>query len=235
MHPTLARFLNFDTALDTFSRADQGQPLDEDERALVRASQRAPEALRKIRRAQGPKPSDDSQRAMLFLALHAAAERIREDATLQPGLDAARTALIAAGRSHEGVDALLAVMLSEEAFGYDDDAENFDRAFFHETLDTLPSLLGLSKEHLAATRAAFLLGFAGSERKAAERVWDILLKTAWEDGVEPIHPEHLADAFERLSSPAEQKLLKPLLQRLADAGVIGPLRLERLISMLQML
>ena len=231
MHPTLARFLNLDVAQETLHRADHGQPLDGEERAFIRASQRSPEQLRLVRRARGSasaRASSDSQRAVLFLALHAAAEVVREDTVLQPALEAARAAMLSSGQSHDRVDGALAALLSEEAFGYDDDAGEFDRPFFVETLGTLPALLNLSREKLAALRAAFLLSQPGVQRAAAERVWEALLHTAWEEGVEPIHPEHLAETLERLPGGTERQLLAGLLERLHGAGLVGPLRLAKL-------
>jgi hypothetical protein len=228
MHPTLCRFLDVDVLRRTLARAEHGEPLDPDERALVRVAQRAPEHRRQIGKLSASRASSETQRATLFLALHAAAEAVREDERLKDPVEEARAVLSSAGATGEEVDGTLAAFLSEEAFGYADDGEDFDAEFFRETLATLPALLDMTSERVTALRAELLLGRSGSERGPAERAFEALLTSAWAEGPEPINPEHLAEAEDRLEDGAEKQALKDVLRLLERKGLLGPRRRERL-------
>src|SRR5689334_6789782 len=127
MHPALARYLNLEVALDTLAREDAGQVLRAEERAFSAVARAHPDHRARLVGARGRHPAPpDVQESLLFLAAHAAAATLREDEALGPKLSHARAALSAEGASEPEVDHLLATLVLEEAFGYEDAAEDFD-------------------------------------------------------------------------------------------------------------
>ncbi|MGQ0507218.1 MAG: hypothetical protein ACT4TC_18075 [Myxococcaceae bacterium] len=197
MHPTLARFLNLDVAADALYRDQLGQVLKADEKPYVELARQAPDqraAILASRRA--PHPSDEAQQALLFLAAHAAVGAVREDGTLGPLVQSAEKSLKDEGASKEEVDSFLASLLLEEAFGYDEGADHFDHSFLEETLQLVPELARLTRERVEALIESFTRSADEGWRRAHHVAANALIEIAWEDGPEPINPEHVENALE---------------------------------------
>lgn len=236
MHPILARYLTLEHAVDTLHREELGQVLRAEERWYAQAAQAFPERRAALLAARGRKaPPPEVQEALVIVGAHAAAAALREDPELAPKLARAWAALMAEGASEAEASHLVATVLLEEAFGYDEGVEGFDRAFVGETLETIPELAALTRERVAQLSSEFVRGAAPDWRFAHELAAQCLIEAAWGEGPEPVNPEHvqeaLARAEERISAPERPRArvaLKRFLAALAHARLIGEQRLVRL-------
>ncbi len=237
MHPTLARFLSLEATAQALQKGDIGGP---EERALLEVAAKHPEQRQRVLAGAAQRSADpEAQEAVVFLAAHAALIDVRHDEQLKPVIAAATAALLADGAEEPEVDGILAALLIEEALGYDDDPDEFDRAFYMESVASLESLSKLSPERVNSLRSAFLLASPKTEKRTAEAVADALAELAWMDGPEPVNPEHLHGALElcgeRLSK-REAAMALPALSRflelLAAQKLLGPLRRARLDAVL---
>lgn len=239
MHPVLARFLDLRTALaalDRIERPDAASPeapLSDDERALAKVLHRSPEQRTALAGARGrAHPDERAQQALVYLAANAAIERLREDPDATAALTRADLSLRAHGASDAQVAGMLATVLVEEAFGYDDEVDDFDLPFVVETLEALPALAALDPDRVEAVREALLQAAPAPRRDAAGRAFDTLVETAWGEGPEPLNPEHALAARAALDDAAKAEL-PPALRALAEAGFVGPRRLSRLLDRLE--
>ncbi len=231
MHPTLARYLSLSNAADAL----RGDPPASELAGLHQVGERHPE-LRDL--VLGAKPGGENpevQEALIFLAAHAALIDLRQDAELGPVVAETAAYLKAEGAEPEEVDGTFAALLIEEALGYEDDPEQFDQAFFAESLRTLPTMLELTEEKVSALRSGFVLASPAEEKKAAAAVSEALTEVAWSEGPELINPEHLHAALElceerlnRKERPRGPRALRSYLQHLAELKLVGPERLRRL-------
>lgn len=237
MHPVLARYLNLQTALDTLHRAEQGEPLSEDERAFADVATDAEERRAQLLSASGAgKPKPEVQEALVYLAAHAAARALQHDSALQPALAQARAALESEGANAEDVNQFLASIVLEEAFGYDQDADSFDQPFFEETLKSVVELARLTQERVKQLVLAFIKSGDAAERPVFGTAAQSLIEAAWEDGPEPINPEHVDAALElaKEKTPANQLPMlidgmRKFVAFLGRSGLVGPLRQAELV------
>lgn len=206
--------------------------MSEDERALASVLRRSPEQRQAVLEARGrAHPSERVQQALIYLAANAAVERLREDPTATAALTRADVSLRAQGASDAQISSLLASVLVEEAFGYDDDPDTFDLAFVLETLEGLPALATLDADRVERLREGLAERVPPRDLATAQQAFDALIEAAWADGPEPLNPEQVLEARTRLGEPA-RAALPSVLQALAQAGLIGPLRLARLLDRL---
>ena len=230
MHPVLARFLDLGSAQAALRKIRAGDPLDPAEQALARVLPPDPDKAAALASAHRH-ASEEAQAALVFFAAHAALQALREEPAAAAALTRADLALRAHGGSDAQVAAQLASILVEEAFGYEDSAESFDLPFVLETFDALPKLFALTPIEIDRILAAFLESGAKPLRARAERLARHLLEAAWGEGPEPINPEHLQLALEDASAD-DPRLLAEFLRALGKEGLVGPLRLARLIERL---
>jgi alkylhydroperoxidase/carboxymuconolactone decarboxylase family protein YurZ len=236
MHPLLARYLNLDAAVDVLHREELGQVLKAEERLLAEVARAAPDRRALVLGARGLRsPSPEVQEALLYLAAHAASSSLRDDEELGPAQQRARAALAAEGASEEEIETLIATLVLEEAFGYDEGTERFDRPFFLETLEGVPALATLTRERVMQLQEAFSRTAALEWSEAHRLAAGELIQAAWSEGPEPINPEHVLLALEELRTrlPAGERpravvALKRLLAFLHRAGFVGTMRLARL-------
>jgi hypothetical protein len=241
MHPLIARYLNPEAARETLQKEKSGAPLEPEERLFVETAAAHPEHRATMLGGTGKRVlSSDAQAALVFLAAHAAARALGEEPGLAQATARAREALAQEGASPEETDAFLASILLEEAFGYEEEVEAFDRAYVEEALGEVPALAALTREQVDA----LLLGFVqeaptGAEKAVRERIARALVNLAWGEGPTPINPEHVEALFEaELQDRPEEELESGLratvdfLQLLARQGLVGAQRLSRLRAQL---
>lgn len=239
MHPVIAAFLDVRTALDVLERAEKGEPLAGDEQRFAAAAKQHPELVRVVKASQGRRPSEDAQHATILLGVRAALAGIGEDAALGAPARAAREALTAAGADAEQIEQLLGGVLVEEAFTGDQDPTQFDQAFVKESFESLPELATLDTEKVSELIDAFSRSVATAERTTALACAETLFSSAWGEGPQSINVEHVDEALEELGQGPEAELaavrkgLETLLRFLSAHKLIGPLRLERLLSHLK--
>jgi hypothetical protein len=234
MHPLIARFLDPAAARAVLDKAAQGLALDPDEAALLAEARREPAteaALRKV----GPRAPAELQPRLIVLAVQAATARILEDAELGPPARAALAALGAEGATEAEALTLVAQAVMEEAFGYADDPAAFDRAYLRETLEVLVALARVDQALVDGWLEDW--GHAGDPASRALRltVAEVVLESAWGEGPQPITPEHVDDALERLAEtvsesevPLAAEQVVKVLEFLSARGVVGAERLARL-------
>ncbi|MBM7114684.1 hypothetical protein [Archangium primigenium] len=241
MHPLIARYLSPEAARDTLQKEKDGAPLEADERLFAETAAAHPDK-RGILLGGATKRhlSSDAEAAVIFLAAYAATRALSGDATLGPATAKAREALGAEGASADETDAFIASILMEEAFGYEQEVENFDSTYVQETLGEVPALAALSREQVDA----LILGLERTAKDAAERdvrarLSRALVNIAWEEGPTPINPEHIEALYEaeiegkpEADMEAGLRAAVDFLQLLAREGLIGPQRLSRLRAQL---
>ncbi len=240
MHPTLARYLNLDVAADTLHRDELGQVLKAEERPFAEAARQSPERRAAVLAARGSeRASDASQQALLYLAAHAAVRALREDERFAPALTDAEAALRAEGADEEEVERFLAAVVLEEAFGYDEGPDHFDRPFFEETLRSVPELAKLTRERVEALLETFTRSADEGWRRAHQVTGRALIETAWEEGPEPINPEHVEAALDvaarRLGTAEGGKApeaMRRMIELLENHKIVGPLRRGHLFEAL---
>ncbi|MCK8501250.1 hypothetical protein [Myxococcus fulvus] len=240
MHPVLARYLTADVAKETLRKQQAGGALDPAEQFFAEAAKAHPRQAAILMDVGGRVLSSDAQAALVLLAAHASARAIQEDAELTEATKKAREALTEEGASEEETDAFIASILLEEAFGYEQDVDSFDREYVKESLGEVPALAALTKEAVDALFVGFVKASKDdAERKVREVMARALFDIAWAEGPAPINPEHIealldAQVADKPEEEQEEKVhaTAHLLQALAKEGLIGPLRLSRLRAML---
>jgi hypothetical protein len=246
MHPILARFLSVDAAADVLRREDHGEVLRADERPLAEAARAFPEhraALVGRRRSRGGEtggPADlDAQQAVVVLAAHAALRALAEDEALKGPLAAARAALAAEGAGEAEAEQLLASLLLEEAFGYEDDPDRFDQDFVRSSLEEIPELAKLTRARVDELVRGFGASAEAGWATAHELAARTLFETAWAEGPQAINPEHLSGALEVLAAkfPASERgraseSLRRMVVFLERQRLVSPERARRLIAVL---
>ncbi|MBZ4418218.1 hypothetical protein [Myxococcus sp. RHSTA-1-4] len=240
MHPVLARYLTADTARETLRKQQAGEDLSPEEQAFADAAAAHPKHQSVMLGVGGRVLSSDAQASLVLLAAHAAARAMREDSELAEPTRKAREALAEEGASEEEADAFIASILLEEAFGYEQEVDSFDREYVKEALGEVPALAALTKEAVDALFLSFVKGAANeAERKVREGMARALFDIAWSEGPAPINPEHMealldAEVVDRPEEEQEAKVhaTAQLLQALSKEGLVGPLRLSRLRALL---
>lgn len=239
MHPTLARFLSSHAAQEALLRENRGESLDDGQKAYGEAA-RAHPALRKtvLSAKATTRPGAALQQPLLVLASHAALVQLSTEPALAPLVQRVRTELAGAGVPSEEVEYLLAMLLVEEAFGYDDEAEDFDQAFFAESVEGLVPLAALSAERVDQLQSTYAESCPEATREHDAHAAATLLRWAWEEGPEPINPEHVREAASELSAEEDASeagvtaSLARFLAFLEQQRLLGPLRRTRLARVL---
>jgi hypothetical protein len=241
MHPLIARYLSPDAARETLQKEKNGEPLEPEERLFAEIAAAHPDKRNDLVGGKGKRHlSSDAEAAVVFLAAYAATRAIAGDPALSAVTARAREALIAEGATADETDAFIASILLEEAFGYEEEVETFDRSYVEEALGEVPAMAALTREQVDA----LILGFEKASKDEAERevrarIARALVNIAWGEGPTPINPEHMESLFEsEIADKPEAELESGLratvefLQVLAKEGLIGPQRLSRLRSQL---
>ncbi|MFY1824328.1 hypothetical protein ACN47A_00265 [Myxococcus fulvus] len=240
MHPVLARYLTADVAKETLRKQQAGGALDPEEQFFAEAAKAHPRQAAILMDVGGRVLSSDAQAALVLLAAHASARAIQGDPELTEATRKAREALAEEGASEEETDAFIASILLEEAFGYAQDVDSFDREYVKESLGEVPALAALTKEAVDALFVGFVKAAKDdAERKVREVMARALFDIAWAEGPAPINPEHIealldAQVADKPEEEQEEKVhaAAHLLQALAKEGLMGPLRLSRLRALL---
>jgi hypothetical protein len=233
MHPLLARYLDLETTASAIDTIGRGGPTNDDERALAAVLRRAPEHTAAVMDARGRKHPDEAvQQALVYLAANAAVEQLRDEPATVAAMARADLALRAQGASDAQVATFLATVLLEEAFGYEDDPETFDRALVVETLQGIPALAALDADKVEQLREGLKGAVPEKALEAAQTAFDALLEAAWSEGPEPLNPEHLAQAADALEGTPARAQLEPVLRHLMAHEILGPERLARLLARL---
>jgi hypothetical protein len=241
MHPLIARYLSPEAARETLQKEKDGAPLEPEERLFAETAAAHPDKRADLMGSKGKRHlSSDAEAAVVFLAAYAATRAIAEDPALSAATARAREALKQEGASEDETDAFIASILLEEAFGYEEEVEAFDRSYIQEALGEVPALAALTREQVDA----LILGFEKAARDETERdvrarISRALVNIAWGEGPTPINPEHMETLYEsELAEKPEAELEAGLratvdfLQVLAREGLIGPQRLSRLRAQL---
>jgi hypothetical protein len=241
MHPLIARYLSPEAARETLQKEKDGAPLEPEERLFAQTAAAHPDKRNDLLGGKGKRHlSSDAEAAVVFLAAHAATRAITEDPVLSAATARAREALKAEGATEDEMDAFIASILLEEAFGYEEEVESFDRTYIQETLGEVPALAALTREQVDA----LILGFekAGrdeTERSIRARISRALVNAAWGEGPTPINPEHMEALYEsEIAGKPEEEMEAGLratvdfLHVLAKEGLVGPQRLSRLRAQL---
>jgi hypothetical protein len=241
MHPLIARYLSPDAARETLQKEKNGEPLEPEERFFVETAAAHPDKRNALLGTTGKRHlSSDAEAAVVFLAAYAAARAIAEDPALSTATAKAREALGREGANADETDAFIASIMLEEAFGYEEEVEAFDRSYIQEALNEVPALAALTRDQVDA----LIYGFEKAakdegERNTRARMARALVDTAWGEGPTPINPEHVEALYEaELAEKPEAELEAGLratvdfLQVLAREGLIGPQRLSRLRAQL---
>ncbi|MGV3621999.1 MAG: hypothetical protein ACO1OB_14350 [Archangium sp.] len=199
MHPIIARFLDLPQAIAALEKLESETTLDSEESALIAAAARHPKSRAAVLKARGSKNvSNDAQQHLILLATHAATSRIAVDPVLGPRVTSARAALLKEGASDEEAEALIAQTVLEEAFGYAEDPDDFDAKYVAETLESLAHLAAITQDTVDAWLEAFAKEGPVDGRALRLSVAEAVLESAWSEGPQPITPEHIDEALERL-------------------------------------
>ena len=245
MHPILARYLSVDAAADVLRREDNGEVLRAEERPLAEAARAFPEhraellGARAGRREPATEPGAEAQQAVVVLAAHAALRALADDEVLKGPLQAAREVLRQEGAGPAESDRLLASLLLEEAFGYEDDPDRFDRDFVRSSLEEIPELARLTRARVTELVRTFCEqaepGWAAAHELAARS----LLDAAWTEGPQAINPEHVTEALESLTArlPTSERgraaeSLRRMVEHLRGQRLVSGERARRLIAVL---
>ncbi|MBX5481463.1 MAG: hypothetical protein IRZ16_06390 [Myxococcaceae bacterium] len=236
MHPTLARYLDPETARAALLLAESGDPVPEEHRHMVAAAQANPKERRLVTKA-GRTLDTKAQQAVLFLATFAALHALQEEAGTRPTLERARAKLAELGASPEEIDAMLAQAVADEAFGTDQDPGHFDTRWFEETLGDLPKLAALQEDEVLALIRSFVKTAPQGDAMLYENAARQLLKAAWSDGASPITAENMEDALDALSEQYDGEdferaalALAKFIETMQEQKLIGPMRAERLTA-----
>jgi hypothetical protein len=241
MHPLLARYLNLEVAVDTLSRADQGQVLKAEERPYAEASSQFPEERSAVLAARGKaRPAEATQKSLVRLAAHGALQALSQETPTAEKLQTARGALVEAGSTEAEADAFLAALVLEEGFGDDEDVDAFDITYFLETLDSLPLLSDLTQDRVAGIADAFMRTAPAEWKKPYELAARALLDAAWKEGPEPVNVDHVQQARDEVASQLGKSEVQRaneavgrFLEFLRKAQLVGPQRQKRLTQRLK--
>lgn len=236
MHPLIARFLSPDAAREALHKEKAGEPLTDEEQDFTAAASAHPQQRAELLGVSGRSLSSDVQAALVLLSAHAALRAISRDPELSEAVTQAREALASEGADAEESAAFLASILLEEAFGYEQEVDTFDRDYVKQTLAEVPALAALTRETVDALTLRFEKGGASDEERTLRaRMAKALFDIAWAEGPTPINPEHMEALIDaELSDVPEEeqdrrvRVTLELLQLLAQEGIIGPARLARL-------
>ncbi len=236
MHPVIAHFLDPKAVRSSLDKSAKGEPLSDIELLFVNAATAHPD--RKERALQATANGDmEDQQAALALAVFAALAQVERDPVLSPVVQQARRALIEAGATNDDVQQFLSLVLLEEAFAFDDEANTFDSDLVAETFRTLPRLAALDEDRVTKLEETFVHNVPADQRPLLLATVEALFSAAWSDGPVPVSPEHVEGAIEQLRGQtsdvdfgAAVKALQSLLQLLAREGLIGLQRLKRLLD-----
>lgn len=229
-----------DAAVDTLHRDELGQVLKADERPFAAVARAAPEQRSQVLAARGQRqPSPEAQQALIFLAAHAAAAALREDPQLGNRLLTARAALSAEGATEPEVDQLIASLVLEEAFGADAEPDEFDAAFFEDTLGEIPELAKLTRERVTGIGEAFTRTAPSDWKTAHRQAAQAVIEVAWSEGPAPVNHEHVEEALERVrgqlgdaDAPRAVEAVRRFLSFLNRAGLVSKTRLQRLLHVI---
>ena len=241
MHPVIARFLDLAAVTNALEKSRQDDTLDADEAALVQVAAELPELADALNEARGKKAvSPSTQQQLIVLATRAATRRLTQDPSMGPRIASAVAALEAQGANREEAESLVAQAVLEEAFGFAEDPDRFDLEFLGETIDSLSHLGALNQELVDEWLDAFTKAGKSDQRPFRTKVAETLLEAAWGEGPQPINPEHLDDALDRLVDelaqgelPKAAGVMTELLGFLSGKHIVGPLRLARLTDILE--
>ena len=239
MHPVIAAFLDVNTAIDTLERGLGGALSSPEEAAFVAAAKTHSDLSAYVLQAKDKaKPSEDSQNATILLAVRAALAVLPTDPVLAAPAKRAREALTAAGADAEQIEQLLGGVLVEEAFTGDNDPGRFDKAFVIESFGELPELAKLDADSVGDLVDKFAETSKPEARPLYVSCADTLFQAAWGEGPQSVNVEHVEDALQTLAAdPSEldgvKTTLEVLLRFLSVHKLIGPLRLNRLLTHLK--
>ncbi len=236
MHPVIAHFLDPKSVRSALDKSTRGEPLSDIETLFVNAATAHPDRKEKALKATSNGDMEDQQ-AALALAVFAALAQVERDPVLSPVIQQARRALMEAGATDDDVQQFLSLVLLEEAFAFDDEAETFDTDLVAETFRTLPRLAALDEDKVTRLEETFVHNVPAPQRPMLLATVEALFSAAWSDGPVPVSPEHVEGALEQLRGQtsdvdfeASVKALQSLLQLLAREGLIGLQRLKRLLD-----
>lgn len=239
MHPVIAHFLDPKSVKSALDKSARGEPLSEIELLFVNAATAHPDRKEKALKATANGDMEDQQ-AALALAVFAALAQVEKDPVLSPVVQQARRALMEAGATDDDVQQFLSLVLLEEAFAFDDEADTFDTDLVAETFRTLPRLAALDEEKVTKLEETFVHNVPADQRPLLLATVEALFSASWSDGPVPVSPEHVEGALEQLRGQtsdvdfaAAVKALQSLLQLLAREGLIGLQRLKRLLDALK--
>ncbi|MDY7228883.1 hypothetical protein [Hyalangium rubrum] len=240
MHPLIARYLDPEAARETLRKEKAGEPLSPEEQLFAATAAGHPQQRAELLGVSGRKLSSDIQASLVLLAAHAAARSIAQEPRLAAATAKAQEALTSEGASAEETESFIASMLLEEAFGYEDEVDDFDADYVEEALGEVPALAALTRESVDALLMKFAQqGTSETERTERSRMAKALFDVAWSEGPAPITPEHMETLLEaEVSDQPEEtqearlRAIVELLQALSREGLIGPLRLSRLRAQL---
>lgn len=241
MHPVIARFLDLPAANGALEKLETETTLDSEESALIAAAAANPKSRAIVLKAKGAKqPSNEAQQHLIVLATQAATSRIAVDPMLGPRVTNARAALEKEGASTEEAEALIAQAVLEEAFGYAEDPDEFDAAYLAETLESLVHLAALTQDTIDTWLEAFAKDGAAEQRALRLAVAEAVFESAWSEGPQPITPENIDEALERLADSVAASefekttaVVEQFLTFLLGHHVIGRERLARLTALVK--
>lgn len=236
MHPVIAHFLDPKSVRSALDKSSRGEALTEIERLFVNAATAHPDRKERALKATANGDMEDQQ-AALALAVFAALAQVEKDPVLSPIVQQARRALFEAGATEDDVQQFLSLVLLEEAFAFEDEADDFDTDLVAETFRTLPRLAALDEEKVTKLEETFVHNAGAEKRPLLLATVEALFSSAWSDGPVPVSPEHVDAALEQLRSQTSDadfdqavKALQSLLQLLAREGLVGLQRLKRLLD-----
>lgn len=240
MHPLIAHFLNLDAARETLQKEKSGEPLSSEEQLFAATAAAHPQQRAELLGVSGRKLASDVQATLVLLAAHTAVRSIAQEPKLASATAQAREALMGEGASEEETESFIASILLEEAFGYEDEVDDFDADWVAEALGEVPALAALTREGVDALLLKFSqTGASEAEREARTQIAKALFDIAWSEGPAPINPEHLETLLEGEISGQPEELQEArlratveLLQVLSREKLIGPMRLSRLRAQL---
>ncbi|MBX7099412.1 MAG: hypothetical protein K1X89_16985 [Myxococcaceae bacterium] len=228
MHPVLARYLDPDVLREALAS-------DGDDAELLRTASAWAPAERTVLEAATTASDDGVQQAALTLATFAALKASEDDPQLALPLQHALGALMATGTSQEEARQMLALAFLDEAFAFDVPDLDFDAALVAETVASIGELVKLNDGDVDVIVQAFSHQTNQALRPLHYAATTALLSTAWDQGPQPITPEHAERALVRLLAerPGDEldaalDAVQALLKALSGRGLVGPLRLARL-------
>ncbi|MBX7100775.1 MAG: hypothetical protein K1X89_23885 [Myxococcaceae bacterium] len=228
MHPALA------LALDPAAlRAARLSPANDDDRALARSLADHPREAAVLAQGEGETPYDDDQlHAAMAVGVYAALHRLEGSEPLGSAISSAKGALLAAGTSPAEAKQLLGLTVLDEAFAFEavESDPQFKQELVLDTVRALPKLASLSDELVEMLFQTFSHQATPDLRAIRYGAAEALLQIAWADGPQPITPEHLGLALERMldegARDVEQaeEVLASLIDFLHQQGLFGEVR-----------